>query len=812
MHGVIVGLARSGKDSLMRRLMGESLPKESPSTGVAEKIVQIKVEKHSVTIQASKWTRLMVYDDEAIELLKQLIAKQESGTMPDERDHHRIAESLSEQKLDETTTDSVTSDIPDSGDVMFETTSIPYTPASQTNSDNGAIAISSSVDERCSTTKPTYRSPLDIFKSALKKEGVQGLSQQLENYWSLYLTNTGGQIEFQELLPILVSGPSMFLVTFRLDKDLNQPYVVTYEDLSTVEVNTQSRSCKYTSSDTPLGVILRTLASIDVVGTYTYEDKCRTRKSVPLSQTYKVFIIGTHHDVLKESVQRNPSSLKSRIKKIDKDIQEEVKSTASHSHIEYATDEQMIFTVNNLSDDDKDFQIIRSRVDEVVQRGDFRMISPSHWLIYSLVLRQTELKKKIESYNKCFEIAQECGISDREEFDEALHFIHTKMGLIRYFPHDELKEMVVINPQVLFDKVTELIVETFTFKEVSKQTKDDFSEKGIFSLTDYKRISNQNKPDPLLCPERFLKLLEYLRIAAKFKDKEAGAVKYFFPCALSHVDKLWKNSCGDIESNPVPPLVISFKCGYCPMGVGGALIVYLIANERTKKTGSNYHWEFQPKGVFRDQVSFLIHPSYNTVILKISPTHLEIKYFPDSDETDSEEIYATCAEICEAIKDGIKDVTADINYIRNIEQTFTFYCDAKECADCRKHPAITTLTTLNEPKKLICPKDKRRKFNLPEGYKYWFQCTNNLSVGPNLQSSFKHLKPLAAKWQNIGVLLKIPGGRLETIRHDERNEADNCLRSMLNEWLKQTNPSPTWAALADAVKVFDPSKAKELRC
>ena len=513
-------------------------------------------------------------------------------------------------------------------------------------------------------------------------------------------------------------------------------------------------------------------------------------------------------------MQRNPSSLKSRIKKIDKDIQEEVKSTASHSHIEYATDEQMIFTVNNLSDDDKDFQIIRSRVDEVVQRGDFRMISPSHWLIYSLVLRQTELKKKIESYNKCFEIAQECGISDREEFDEALHFIHTKMGLIRYFPHDELKEMVVIDPQVLFDKITELIVETFTFKEVSKQTKDDFKKKGIFSLMEYERISGQNSPDPLMTPARFANLLEHLRIAAKFKDEEDGVLKYFFPCALSHADEILKDSCGDIEPNPVPPLVVCFKCGYCPVGVGGALIKYLITNEYTKtnEMGAGYCWRFQPKKVFRDQVSFLIDPSYNTVVLKISPTHLEVQCLSDSDKTDLEEIHATCTEICKVIKAGIEKVTADINYIRNIEQSFTFYCKAKECAGSRKHPAkLKRSLTTNEPKELICLKDDQERLsNLPEGYKYWFQSMNKLSVAPTLRTSFKHLKPLAAKWQSIGVLLNIPEGTLETIKYDEGNKADNCLRSMLSVWLKQIHPSPTWTALAGVVEQFDPSKADEL--
>ena len=34
---------------------------------------------------------------------------------------------------------------------------------------------------------------------------------------------------------------------------------------------------------------------------------------------------------------------------------------------------------------------------------------------------------------------------------------------------------------------------------------------------------------------------------------------------------------------------------------------------------------------------------------------------------------------------------------------------------------------------------------------------------------------------------------------------------MLSSWLKQTNPAPTWAALAKAVETVDPSKTEELR-
>ena len=80
-HGVIVGIVRSGKDCLMKRLLGERPNDKSPSTGVAEKAVLARVEKFSsntasACVEGSKWTRLTQYDDEATEMMIQLTSKQ----------------------------------------------------------------------------------------------------------------------------------------------------------------------------------------------------------------------------------------------------------------------------------------------------------------------------------------------------------------------------------------------------------------------------------------------------------------------------------------------------------------------------------------------------------------------------------------------------------------------------------------------------------------------------------------------------------------------------------------------------------------
>lgn len=76
----------------------------------------------------------------------------------------------------------------------------------------------------------------------------------------------------------------------------------------------------------------------------------------------------------------------------------------------------------------------------------------------------------------------------------------------------------------------------------------------------------------------------------------------------------------------------------------------------------------------------------------------------------------------------------------------------------------------------------------------------------DIQTCFRKLLPLASKWKNIGCLLGISAGMLDRIKHDEQT-AENCLQEMVRTWLQQT---PTWSALAEAVRPFDESIAKEL--
>ena len=383
-HGVFVGPPRSGKDSLMKRLLGEMPTDTSPSTGVAENVVHVKVEESSTfaaTVEQSNWTRL-AYDEEALHLMK-LASNKSSDT--DQGEH----------SIDKETA-------PDLSLAMEDT---PITTVHQRHEDTLQINVTpdgqsvipqsmSTFEEQIVQTQQQlpiskHKTPIEIFKEAIKKKGLEGLKKQLAKSWSLYLTNTGGQMEFQELLPLLVSGPSMFFITFQLHKDLHQCFPVEYE------LSNGKSSKSYQSSLSILDAILQTLSSIAAMGTFVY--KGLQKKTVPLRP--KVFIIGTHKDLL------DKESATTKINGIDRCLQEIIKPTSHYREgiIQYATESQMIFTVNNFGPDDSDFQRIRSAVEQVVETGVYRMSSPAHWMIYSLIVRQ--LQNRVETYDECFAIA-----------------------------------------------------------------------------------------------------------------------------------------------------------------------------------------------------------------------------------------------------------------------------------------------------------------------------------------------------------------------------------------------------------------------
>ena len=533
------------------------------------------------------------------------------------------------------------------------------------------------------------------------------------------------------------------------------------------------------------------------MGTFIYQGL--QKRAVPLRP--KVFLVGTHKD------QLSTKTVSSHIAKVDHQLLEAIKLTSHYKDlVEFASPSQLIFTVNNFSEDDSDFKNIRSVVEHVIRRDEFQMTSPAHWLIFSLALRN--LKDHVISYGHCLEIARKCGLTT-SEFDEALHFIHSKMGLIRYFPYEDVKDLVIIHPQFLFDKVTELIVDTFTFEKTSKQSMDEFKEKGIFSLSLFENVSS--KTNSFIQPFQFVKLLERLRIAAPFLMD--GSRMYFFPCVLAHSAKEGKvHRLLFSSTRRIPRLIVTFKCGYCPKGLAGALIKYLMANEM-KSCNS---WKLLHNRVFRNQVSFKVGP-HDTVVLKILSTHLKITFIPKKfrDRSKTYPVDKVCTEVREAVEAGIRQVTSDINYV-NAQHSITFHCGCK-----RKHPGVLVFSASGTPYCLLCSRTDKQ-FVLPAGHEIWNisdATVCKLGTSPIHQQSklviksesgispatkqtvlvptrlaedhhavlFKQLQRYAAKWKEIGISLGFFPGELNNIQAKAlllENSPTSWLSELLAQWLQ----------------------------
>ena len=461
-HGVFVGPGRSGKNSLMNRLTGEgpSDPdKIIPSTGVLESVIKVEVKKLCMIASSEKkalqWKRLK-YDNEDLELMMATIQSHKTSTKEPPADH---LDTKSSNTIVISKRSVPSAKIVSECLTQLEDRGMGASPVkSPVANDELEVAEGYVVHENVyggaqgAPTSPhavnSYDGeyPKDLFKRAVKLRRMDALREHFESSWMLYLTNTGGQTEFQELLPILVCGPSVFFVTFPLNKSLDDRYMVRYDG--------SHESYTYQSSATLMEEILQTLATIEAL------DRSRTYNK----GTLKIFLVGTHKDKLTAEPE---CSVNDQLRSIDKRLRERVEKTfgslCSQGSIVFAMNaRQLMFTVNNFAEEQTDFYDIQLRLQKEVEECDnFAIECPSTWLIFSLILRAKHTLDNVLSYSHCFNLAKRCCIETVTELHEALSFIHTRLGLVRYFPVEKLNKLIIIDPQILFEIITNFINRKF---------------------------------------------------------------------------------------------------------------------------------------------------------------------------------------------------------------------------------------------------------------------------------------------------------------------------------------------------------------
>ena len=535
----------------------------------------------------------------------------------------------------------------------------------------------------------------------ITEDNYKDICSELDNKCSLYLSDTGGQIEFQELLPLLVAGQSIFVFVFSLVNGLRVKVNISYRKKVANGDKIEHSNC-YTTAIDVRESFLQSMSSIDSMCSFAKFRQCKLKPFV--------LIVGTHRDKLVDELGKDGAEL--RIAELDREIASLVEEHQYEHLVVLAAKDRFMFAVDNTNPKDEAFDCIRSKVKELVDGNrEFEVEFPLSYLAATLKLRR--YKQPFIDRDEFTQDVAQFGIQP-EDIDNLIQFLHSTIGLIQYFSVEGLKEIIVRNPQVLYDLVSFLIVQSFLPPTMVQSEYSDI-QKGIYSKECLDRFISMFCRDissNLIGVERLTMLLKELRIMAPFKDIDSDQQKFFLPCVLNHLSE----HCKSISSSEIQPLAITFKCGHCPKGIFGVLVHYILDHER--KSVHEIEWSVDKSQIFRDQISFHVGPhkevaapyKRDVIILKTSTTHLEVHCLPTANR-ESTAIEVICHQVRSILIAGIEEALERLHY----DKVKTTPHEALVCGkqNCLKvHEVI-----VSESRFINCENDS---VPLPKSGLYWF--------------------------------------------------------------------------------------------
>ena len=530
-------------------------------------------------------------------------------------------------------------------------------------------------------------------------------AEQLENKVLINLIDVGGQPGFLEMLPFLSKGPGMFLAFFRLDKDLDEPCEVSYEreedkitpykaiytvreTLSQILSGIHHHVTFDTDVDQKLLDKIGELASVEPVVTLvgTFKDKLEEKVKIAVLQE-KLFaeFPEISESETKKAIEHAVTSsadghtsdqptkmvntkLLSRIHQLlaSESFQKQVKDSLDlelveknkalvtvTSHFEdllfHPAEDQQFIALDNFSGAEADLDPLREHLQKMFNsffKGAKLRIRPPQ-LLLGVVLRK---EYDIVSMEDCIHIGRALSMTE-EEVKFSVWYLDRWVGALIYHPEiedkdDWFKKYIICSPQVIFDSISTLIVETlfaFNCQERNSSSlgfklaeKKNWTEKGQFSLDTVRRChSEENKKkvkegklipvDKLVIFLEHSNLLSSITTTKKQGRRETEEVMCFIPAILecASPDELTRSSPPDADTPS--PIKVTFQTGYVPVGVFCAMISRLVSKGRKGILGMR--WELVESGVKRNLVSFRIDDANHIVTLVAHVDCYEIRVF-----------------------------------------------------------------------------------------------------------------------------------------------------------------------------------------
>ena len=680
-HSIVIGPPGSGKSSLIDRLLKRSRRMIAKSTGVCNSVIIVDIDEinpssfHAATgLDTETWKEV----DYEVSIVNQLGEKSsEKPTSTEHAERVQLKDQLTPVKKPSHQSRKVKSKILKIISIWPKKKS-PKKAASPLPQKKQAVAVIAMSAEKVT--------------SIIEKYGFETFRNYLKKTFSLYLRDTGGQVEFQEMLPLLISGPSIFFFVFRVDLDFQSKFTVEYRTGESKPLNS------YTSSITTEEALLQCLASVYAMDT---TGGVRVKTHQPL-----VFIVGTHIDQLGPSAD-------AKIIELDQQIDLLIKKNGFQDIVQYADKNQnrVFFPVDNTSESDEAFKKIRSNVNSLIYgRDEFAIEYPVSYLLLCLDLQNE--KRNILTMGDFRVLASRHGIEGDDIF-HLLQFLHLRIGIVRYYDAEGLRDIIVIEPQVLFNTITDLVVKTFSCKALTSSEVSEFEKKGLFTASVLKSVisssalSREIASGDSISVDKFVQLLVHLRIITPFTAEKDQEVKYFIPCVLNHVPE----STEEAPKTDILPLAVKFQCNHSPKGVFGVLVSHLLTPSVDNASGLKF--SLMKEKIFKDQVSFEVGFS-GEVSLTVFSSHLEIKFFPYPSEDNELPMEEVCCGIREILEELIHSSLRDLHYSEDrVQPKMCFECQEIDC------PELHPVTRGNQFHKMLCT-TAHKIIRLPPQARCWY--------------------------------------------------------------------------------------------
>ena len=680
---LMFGIAGSGKTSALAALLGIDPPSIRSSTPLMRRPIEVMFMDVNEELHWKMRTN-KEFRDTVAEVIHSRMSLQElealsstSPTSPSQQLSHTTPSSQSLGATSEQTNTSTHGAARTKGTPSSEkkpTTRVPTT--------NVQSVAEVSLDSLLQSSEVEEEFVSLINSSPPSSKPILQLRQML-------VLDSGGQPHLHELMPIFLNGASEFVYVFRIHDRLNERSMI-----------------RYFVSDELLYEFPASQTNEETLKQCTRAMSSLTAKNPDIPPPRWLFL-ATHPDMV--AAEELPGVLDTLHKRLREILLPQFKEQIVFCD---STMEDFIFTLNAAKPAKKDKECAEAirRCLSGKKEGRKVVQVPLRWyaLYQKLVEVSGGLGKKVLSRKQCGLVADSMKI-DEGSCEEALNFFN-RLNMLFYFP-DILADLVFVEPQILLDKVTELVEESYRMSQGKKDGKFNPKSGEWVRFREYGEVTEKflSKFDshyeaPLFTPKELVTLLKGLLVFADLSEDV-----YFMPCLLQVVTS---EVVAPYRVSNEKALAVHFPKSGPLMGMFCCTVAYLLSPEHAQ-------WEVvkneagTPICLNRNVIQFTVPKVAGKVSLIDQFTHFEIHVHTHPKKT---------AQMWKLVHDamfaGMKEAKKTLGYVNNTPVPAIV---------CPAHPATPHPATIDGDLVWTCSKGSGEFGDVAEGSLPWWTICNTHS-------------------------------------------------------------------------------------